>query len=450
MSRATETTNAALRDRDIAHLIHPLHDAALHAHAKVWVKGDGAVLTDADGREFIDGLAGLWNVTAGHGRTELAEVMRDQAATLAYVSGYSGSSNAPAIALAEHLSELCYPSINHFFFTSGGGEATESSIKMSRAYWKLKGKPDKTKVISRIEAYHGVTMAAMSATGLSIYWPLFEPRVPGFIHIPSPYPYRYEAPVGTSQGVAAANELERAILREGPDTVAMFIAEPVQGAGGVIVPQDDYFTRVREICTRYDVLFVADEVITAFGRTGRLFALDHWGVEPDIVQFAKAVTSGYFPFGGIGVSDAIAQTLQDDGRAWMHAYTYSGHPVGCAVALRTLRIVEDEGFPEQATTKGQYLFDALKAALGNHPSVGDIRGKGLMSAVELVQDRATKQSFPPAEQIGRRVNQATIERGLFSRVKGDSYILAPPIVITNEQIDRAVEILADSVRAVVG
>ena len=450
MSSATETTNAALRDRDIAHLIHPLHDATLHAHAKVWVKGDGAVLTDADGREFIDGLAGLWNVTAGHGRTELAEVMRDQAATLAYVSGYSGSSNEPAIALAERLSELCYPSINHFFFISGGGEATESSIKMSRAYWKLKGKPDKTKVISRIEAYHGVTMAAMSATGLSIYWPLFEPRVPGFIHIPSPYPYRYEAPVGTSQGVAAANELERAILREGPDTVAMFIAEPVQGAGGVIVPQDDYFTRVREICTRYDVLFVADEVITAFGRTGRLFALDHWGVEPDIVQFAKAVTSGYFPFGGIGVSDAIAQTLQDDGRAWMHAYTYSGHPVGCAVALRTLRIVEDEGFPEQAATKGQYLFDALKAALGNHPSVGDIRGKGLMSAVELVQDRATKQSFPPAEQIGRRVNQATIKRGLFSRVKGDSYILAPPIVITNEQIDRAVEILADSVRAVVG
>ena len=450
MPSATGTPNATLRARDLAHLIHPLHDAALHAHANVWVKGEGAVLTNADGREFIDGLAGLWNVTAGHGRTELADTMRDQAATLAYVSGYSGSSNEPAIALAERLSELCYPSINHFFFTSGGGEATESSIKMSRAYWKLKGRPNKTKVISRIEAYHGVTMAAMSATGLGIYWPLFEPRVPGFIHIPSPYPYRYEAPAGMSQGVAAANELEQAILKEGPDTVAMFIAEPVQGAGGVIVPQDDYFKRIREICTQYDVLFVADEVITAFGRTGKMFALDHWGVEPDIVQFAKAVTSGYFPFGGIGVNDAIAQALRDDERAWMHAYTYSAHPVGCAVALRTLRIVEEERFPEQAAAKGKYLFNALTAALAHHPHVGDIRGKGLMCAVELVQDKATKQSFPPVEQIGVRVNRATIDRGLFSRVKADSYLLAPPIVITNEQIDQAVEILVDSVGAVVG
>jgi adenosylmethionine-8-amino-7-oxononanoate aminotransferase len=450
MPNVTATPNATLLDRDIAHLIHPLHDAALHAHAKVWAKGEGAILTDADGRKFIDGLAGLWNVTAGHGRTSLADTMRDQAATLAYVSGYSGSSNEPAIALAERLSGLCYPSINHFFFTSGGGEATESSIKMSRAYWKLKGRPNKTKVISRNEAYHGVTMAAMSATGLRIYWPLFEPRVPGFIHIPSPYPYRYEAPAGTSQGVAAANELEEAILREGPDTVAMFIAEPVQGAGGVIVPQDDYFARIREICTKYDVLFVADEVITAFGRTGKMFALDHWGVEPDIIQFAKAITSGYFPFGGIGVSDAISQVLRDDGRAWMHAYTYSAHPVGCAVSLRTLQIVEEECLPEQAATKGQYLFNALTAALAHHPHVGDIRGKGLMCAVELVQDKTTKQSFPPEDNIGLRLNRAAIERGLFSRVKADSYLLAPPIVITTTQIDQAVEILADSVRAVVG
>jgi len=447
---ATGTTNADLRERDLAHLIHPLHDPALHAQAHVWVKGDGAVLTDADGREFIDGLAGLWNVTAGHGRADLAEAMRDQATTLAYVSGYSGSSNQPAIALAEQLSALCYPSINHFFFTSGGGEATESSIKMSRAYWKLKGKPDKTKVISRIDGYHGVTMAAMSATGLSIYWPMFEPRVPGFTHIPSPYPYRYTHPPDVSQGVAAANELEQAILREGPETVAMFIAEPVQGAGGVIVPQDDYFARIREICTEYEVLFVADEVITGFGRTGKLFALDHWGVEPDIVQFAKAITSGYFPFGGIGISDSVARTLHDDGRTWMHAYTYSAHPVGCAVALRMLKIIEEERFPEQAATKGQYLFDAVTAALGDHPRVGNIRGKGLMCAVELVQDKTTKQSYPPADKVGPRVNRATIERGLFSRVKGDTYLLAPPIVITNEQIDQAVGILSAAVREVVG
>ena len=444
------TATADLLTRDIAHLIHPLHDEPLHRNARVWVKGDGAILTDADGREYIDALAGLWNVTAGHGRAELADAMRDQAAELAYVSGYAGSSNPRAIELAERLAALCYPSINRFFFTSGGGEATDSSIKMARAYWKLQGRPDKTKVISRVDGYHGVTLAAMSATGLSRYWPLFEPRVPGFSHIPAPDPYRYEAPPGESQGVAAANELERAILREGADTVAMFIAEPVQGAGGVIVPPDDYFPRIREICDRYEVLLVADEVITGFGRTGRLFALDHWDIEPDIVQFAKAITSGYFPFGGIAINDTIAETLREAGRPWMHAYTYSANPVGCTVALRMLQIIEDERFPEQAATKGHYLLDALNAALADHPHVGDIRGKGLMCAVELVQDKRTKAAFPADQKVGLRVNQQTLERGLFSRIKGDNYLLAPPFVITNEQLDRVVKILAESVRAVLG
>ena len=441
-------TSADLLARDAAHLIHPLHDGSAHRNARVWVRGAGALLTDAEGREYIDGLAGLWNVTAGHGRSELADAMREQASTLAYASGYTGNSNPRAIELAERLGAICYRSINRFFFTSGGGEATESSIKMARAVWKLRGRPDKTKVISRINAYHGVTLAAMSATGLSVYWPLFEPRVPGFLHIPCPDPYRYEAPPGRSQGVAAADELERAILEAGPETVAMFIAEPVQGAGGVIVPPDDYFPRIREICNRYDVLLVADEVITGFGRTGRLFALDHWGVEPDIVQFAKAITSGYFPFGGIGVSDAIAATLDEAGRPWMHAYTYSAHPVGCAVALRTLDIVEDEHFPEQASAKGEELLGRLRSALADHPHAGDIRGKGLMCAVELVQDRASKRPFPAERGVGAAVLRETLDRGLVSRVKGDTYVLAPPIVITSEQIERLVATLADAVRAV--
>ena len=441
----TNLTNAELLARDQAHLVHPLHEPSLHAGGRVWVKGDGAVLTDADGRECIDALAGLWNVTAGHGRRELAEAMREQACALPYCSGYSGNSNPRAIELAERLAALCYPSINHFFFTSGGGEATESSIKLARAYWKMRGHPAKTKVISRVDGYHGVTLAAMSATGISTYWPLFEPRVPGFLHIPSPYPYRYEAPAGVSQGVAAANELEQAILREGADSVAMFLAEPVQGAGGVIVPQDDYFPRIREICDRYDVLLVADEVITGLGRTGEMFALRHWGVEPDIMQFAKAITSGYFPFGGIGIRDHIADALRENGGPWMHAYTYSAHPVGCAVALRTLRIIDDERFPEQAAAKGRYLLEALRGALADHPHVGDIRGKGLMCAVELVEDRATKQSFPSARQIGLRVLKRTLGHGMLSRVKGDNYLLAPPIVITHAQLDRCVEILCRSI-----
>ena len=366
------------------------------------MKGDGAVLTDADGREYLDGLAGLWNVTAGHGRTELADAMREQAASLAYVSGYAGSSNPHAIELAEQLSAICYPSINHFFFTSGGGEATDSAIKTARAFWKLRGRSSKTKVISRVDGYHGVTLAAMSATGISRYWPQFEPRVPGFVHISAPDPYRYEAPDGSSVGIAAANELERAIQREGADTVALFIAEPVQGAGGVIVPPDDYFPRIREICDRYDVLLAADEVITGFGRTGHLFALDHWGIEPDIVQFAKAITSGYFPFGGIGISDAITETIEAAGEPWMHAYTYSAHPVGCAVALRMLRIIEEERFPEQAAVKGKALLRGLNDALADHPHVGNIRGMGLMCAVELVEDRADETPVRPWPRHRRR------------------------------------------------
>ncbi len=442
--------NTELLERDRAHLIHPLHNRKIHETAHVWVKGEGAVLTRADGAEFIDGLAGLWNVVAGHGRGELAAAAAEQMETLAYCSGYSGSSNPRAIELAERLAGMTYPSVNRFFFTSGGGEASDTSFKMARYYWKLRDKPEKTKVISREFGYHGVTLAAMSATGLSAYWSMFEPRVPGFVHIPSPYPYRYEAPAGVSPGVAAADELETAILREGPDTVAMFLAEPVQGAGGVIVPQDDYFPRIREICDQYDVLLVADEVITGFGRTGKMFALDHWGVEPDIVQFAKAITSGYFPLGGVGVNDEIGEVLDRDDAVWMHAYTYSAHPVGCAVALRNIDIIEKEEFPRQAAEKGAYLIEKLQAALGDHPHVGEVRGKGLMCAVEVVADRATKEEFPAEEKVGARINAETQKRGLFSRLRGDVYCLAPPIVVTEKQLDRIVEILRDSINAVVG
>ena len=445
MQHATKTQ---FLERDQRHLIHPIHSRSAHADGHVWVRGHGAVMEDADGNEYLDGLSGLWNVVAGHGRTELADAAAGQMSTLAYCSAYAGSSSPPAIDLAERLAGITYPSINRFFFTSGGGESSETSFKLARSYWKLRGKPHKTKVISRQWGYHGVTLAAMSATGIATYWPAFEPRVPGFIHIPSPYPYRYEAPPRVSQGVAAADELERAIVREGADTVAMFLAEPVQGAGGVIVPQDDYFPRIREICDRYDVLFAADEVITGFGRTGKLFALDHWGVQPDMMQFAKAVTSGYFPLGGVGVNDAIAEVLDGASGPWMHAYTYSAHPTGCAVALRAIDIILDEDFAGQAAVKGDRLLAGLTDALAGHPHVGDVRGKGLMCAVEIVHDRATKEEFPTADNVGNRVHAAAQARGLFSRVRGDVFPLAPPVVTSEQQLDRMVEILRDSVHEV--
>ena len=447
----TTAAERSLIDRDIAHLVHPLHNQAAHESAKIWVGGKGAYIEDSEGNEYIDCLSGLWNNTAGNGRPELADAAAAQMRQMAFVSGYAGSSNPRAIELSERLAHLTYPSINHFYLTSGGGESTDSNIKLARYYWKLKGKPDKTKVISRIWGYHGVTMAAMCATGIPAYWPMFEPRIPGFSHIPSPYPYLYEAPEGSrSQGIAAADELEKQILEEGADTVAMFIAEPVQGAGGVIVPQEDYFKRIREICDQYEVLLVADEVITGFGRTGKMFGLEHWGIEPDLMQFAKAITSGYFPLGGIGISDEIASVMNDSGSPWMHAYTYSSHPVGCAVALAMMDIIENEDFVGQAQTKGKHLLVKLKEALADHPHVGEVRGLGMMCGVELVKDKATKEMFDASDGIGAKVHAETVKRGMFSRVRGDCYCVAPPIVTSESTIDDIASILGDSVEAVLG
>jgi adenosylmethionine-8-amino-7-oxononanoate aminotransferase len=349
---------------DQAHLLHPLHHPSAYAGTRLWVKGEGAWITDDTGRRYLDGLSGLWNVNVGHGRQELADAARHQMATLAFHSAYAGGTNGPAIALAERLSAIAYPSINTFFFTSGGAESSETSFKTARFYWKALGKPDKVKVISRHRAYHGLTLAAMSATGLPVFWPMFEPRVPGFSHIDAPDPYRFvHSDTTVSLGVAMANKLEEALLREGPDTVAAFIAEPVQGAGGVIVPPADYFPRIREICTKYDVLLIADDVITGFGRTGRWFGLEHYGVEPDIMQFAKGITSGYIPLGGIGVSDRVRDVMNGvpAGKRWMHAFTYSGHPTCCAVALANLDIFEREALVSRAEASGARLLNRLRA-----------------------------------------------------------------------------------------
>ncbi len=437
---------------DLAHLIHPLYHPSDHQKPRIWVEGHGPMLKDLDGNEVIDGLSGLWNVNVGHGRRELAEAAMQQMSTLAYCSGYTGSTNVPAIELAERLSTLTFPSINTFFFTSGGAESTESSLKTARFYWKTQGKPEKIKLISRTLGYHGVTMAAMSATGIPEYWTMFEPRVPHILHIESPYPYRFEGGDGTtSQGVAAANLLEEAILREGPETVAAFIAEPIQGAGGVIAPQDDYFPRIREICDTYDVLLISDEVITGFGRTGTWFGLEHWGIEPDIMQFAKGITSGYIPFGGIGVSDTIKEAIDTTppDKRWMHAFTYSAHPTCCAVALANIDILTNEGLVQHAAEVGNRLHEGLHT-LDDTPHVGDVRGLGLMAGVELVEDKASKKPFPAAAKVSARMGQELFQRGLYTRMRGETICLAPPLVTTPEQIDRIVDIVRDAIHAVVG
>jgi adenosylmethionine-8-amino-7-oxononanoate aminotransferase len=448
--------------RDQAYLIHALHSQKAQESAHIWVRGEGALLWDQTGREYLDALSGLWNVVLGHGRESLAEAAAQQMRVLPYATAYTGSSNLPAIDLGERLAELCYPSINRFFFTSGGGESNESAFKTARFFARIQGHRDKYKVIGRTWGYHGTTLATMSATGISSYWPMFGPPVAGFLHIDSPYPYRFEPPVAIDSdqqqggatrtpGQMAADQLEKAILREGPDTVAAFLGEPVQGAGGVIVPPDDYWPRIREICDRYDVLLIADEIITGLGRTGDWFGLSRYGIEPDIVCFAKAITSGYFPLGGIGVNDRIAEAIdQAEGRqTWMHAYTYSGHPVGCAVALKTIEIIQQESLLERAGELGDRLLEKL-GTLKSHPHVGDVRGQGLMTAVELVADKSTKQEFPAEQQIGAKVHEATQARGMFTRMRGDIYVIAPPFITTEAQLDRMVNILGESIEEVLG
>ena len=435
---------------DLDHLLHPLNHPSAHQQAKIWVEGRGAVISDVDGGEYIDGLSGLWCVNVGHGRAELAEAARQQMSTLAYCSSYAGSSNLPAIALAERLSGLVYPSINTFFFTSGGAEASESSFKTARFYWKAKGQPDKVKIISRMKGYHGVTLAAMSATGLPAYWPQFEPRTTGFVQVAPPYCYRCELKQTPGHcPIDNAQDLEATILREGADTVAAFIAEPVMGAGGVIPPPAEYFPAVREVCDRHGVLFIADEVITGFGRTGKMFALGHWNVQPDIVSFAKGVTSGYVQLGGILIGKPLAEWLRNlpPSQPWMHAYTYSGHPVACAVALKNLEIIEREGLVARAAEMGARLIEGLRT-LESLRSVGEVRGLGLMAGVELVADKATRADYPASAKFGPSVLAAARERGVLLRNRGDVICMAPPLVVSEEQVDRIVQVLGDSIKAV--
>lgn len=442
MSRRT-----SLIEKDQHHLLHPLHHPDAHKAPLIIESGEGVWIKTIDGDRYIDGLSGLWNVLIGHGNVELADTARAQMVDLAYFSNYVGVSNVPAIELASKLAGYAYPSLNTTFFASGGAEANETAFKTARYYWKRLGHPNKVKVIARQDGYHGVTLAAMSATGITPFWPMFEPRVPNFLHIPAPNPYRFEGDIreGESIGEAASRALEEAILREGPDTVGAFIAEPVQGAGGVIVPPDDYFPLVREVCDKHDVLLIADEVITGFGRTGKWFALNHWGIEPDIMSFAKGITSGYQPLGGIQVSDKIREviyTAPPDQR-WMHAFTYSGHATCCAVALKNIEILERENLASRSGTMGQKLLMGL-TDLTDLDCVGNVRGLGLMCAIEFVADKETKESANIAVDILRECQN----RGLITRVKGESLLLAPPLVISNGEIDLLLEILRTSIETV--
>ncbi|MBI3972793.1 MAG: aspartate aminotransferase family protein [Chloroflexi bacterium] len=412
-----------LVELDQRYLLHPQHHPADHAEPVIFARGEGAILWDLRGRRYIDGLSCLWNVNVGHGRRELAAAAAKQMEQLAFANSYCGSSNEPAITLAARLATLTPATLNTVFFTTGGAESNDTAFKTARYYWHLRGQPHKTKIISRANGYHGVTLGATSATGLPAFHARFGPLAPDFLHVPA----------------MDAGALEARIRQEGPETVAAFIAEPVQGAGGVYPPPAEYFPRVREICDKYDVLFIADEVITGFGRTGTFWGLDQWNVVPDILSFAKGITSGYQPLGGVIFSDAIRDVIynQPPDVKWMHAYTYSAHPTCCAVAHANLDIFERERLVERARQLGGRLQEGL-GVLRGEPYVADVRGLGMMAAVEVKPNAINGGGAAIAAELKRR--------GLFTRFRADIVMFAPPLVIQEDELDELVEIVVSTVR----
>ncbi len=446
----TSSDADALIRADIEHIIHPQHHVLDHGEPVVYERGEGALLWDVKGNEYIDGLSSLWNVAVGHGRKELAQTAAEQMERLAFNNSYVGFSNVPSIRLAERLLELVYPNMQAMFFCNSGSEAVDGALKLARYFWFLQGKTEKMKIVARKEAYHGSTYGATAATGLPAFHHGFGPLLEGFVRVDTCYPYRCTHCRGAADcNLACADDIEQAIVREGPETVAAVIGEPVPGAGGVLVPTPGYWPRLREICDRHDVLLIADEVITGFGRTGRWFALQHWGVQPDIMTVAKAITSAYLPLAAFIMSTRIHQVVLSapTESKFMHGYTNAGHPTACAVALRNLQIIDEEGLIEAAASLGERLLQELRS-LSSHPHVGDVRGLGLVAGLELVAEKESRAPFDPAQIVGPRLLKEMRSRGLVTRVKGESILLAPPFVTTEEQIDRIVDIVAKSIKAV--
>jgi putrescine---pyruvate transaminase len=436
-----------LDELDRTHWLHPQADlGGPPAPRLVFESAHGCTVKDVSGRGFIDALSGLWNVNIGWGRAELAEAAAEQMRKLPFESAYGGFAHRPGIALAERIAQLTPGDLEVTFFAGGGAEANDTAYKLARLYWRLRGEPARVKIVSRYRDYHGLTYGATSATGLPNFWKDVGPLAQDFLHAPAPDPYRFDG-----EGTATDHhlqELERLIDEAGADTVAAVIVEPVQGAGGVIVPPPGYLRGVRDLCDRRGLLLIADEVITGFGRTGSWFAGHTFDFTPDLLLFAKGVTSGYLPLSGVVITPAVRDVLATLGGTLPHAFTYSGHPVACAVALRNLDIMESEGLVERAREQGAKLLSELRR-LDRHEIVGDVRGVGLMCGVEIVRDRATKASFEPSAGVGRRVVAEMLERGVITRVcAGDVIGMAPPFVVTDAEVERIVTALDEALGAV--
>ena len=445
MTTHTPSEVKSLQESALEHLwvyLREPSDMAEKGDPTIFVSGEGVHVTDALGNTSIDGMSGLWLKNVGYGRTEIADAAYQQMLKLTYMP--LGTTTEPTIRLAEKISQIAPGDMTRSFFTSGGSEAVETALKLSRAYFKRVGEPNRTKFISRKGSYHGATMGAMALGGSHLYPKIdYEPLMPGVFHVPQPLPYRCEFGGQTPEECAelCVNAIEETIKFQDPDTIAGVVAEPISSPLGCVVPGDNYWPRLREICDKYGVLLIADEVITGFGRTGKMFCTEHWGVVPDIMTVAKGLTSGYIPMGGAITRGAISDAFIGSARAaFKHVITFGGHPVAAAAALKNIEIMEDEGMIENSAQMGSYLLDGLKEMKEKYQMIGDVRGLGLFCGVEIVADRKTKEFFPAEADLANRLTQGFADNGLILR-GGDRMNVAPPLCITRGEVDDLVSIM---------
>lgn len=447
-----DRTERELRRLDRAHLVHGFGSPAETDRDGTvrLVKGRGIHVWDAEGRRYIDGVSSLWNVNVGHGRREIARAIAEQARAIEYAPTLIGFSSEPAIRLAARVAKMAPKGLTRVVFTGGGSESNESVIRLVRLLARLSGRKDKIGIVALSRAYHGSSTGAASLTGLPAFHTHYEPMMEGVHRMARPDRHHPDFdPADPESGARCADELERIIERAGADRIGAFIAEPVQGVGGVVAPPPGWFARIREICDRHQVLLVADEVITGFGRLGRNFGMQAAGVVPDMIAFAKGVTSGYVPLGGVILHEDLYRVILDAGEDFVlhHGYTYSGHPVACAAGLANLDILDSEDLIRGVRRKAKPFAKMLRA-LERHSIVGEVRTAGLMGAVELVRDRETMEPFPDAERVPWRVRQAALERGVFLRA-GLSFVVAcPPFITTEAQLEDLIGRLDGAIGAV--
>ncbi|WP_442963973.1 aspartate aminotransferase family protein [Pseudomonas sp. MM211] len=406
---------------------------------RIITRGEGVHLWDSEGNKILDGMAGLWCVALGYGREELVQAASRQMRELPFYNTFFQTAHPPVLELAKSLAEVTPAGMNHVVFTGSGSEGNDTMLRMVRHYWALKGKPSKKVIIARENGYHGSTVAGASLGGMKGMHEQGDLPIPGIVHIAQPYWFGEGGDMTPEAfGIWAAEELEKKILEVGEDNVAAFIAEPIQGAGGVIIPPDSYWPKVREILAKYEILFVADEVICGFGRTGEWFGSDYYGNTPDMMTIAKGLTSGYVPMGGLVVRDEIVAVLNEGGD-FNHGFTYSGHPVAAAVALENIRILREEKILERVREEtAPYLQKRLRE-LADHPLVGEVRGVGMLGAIELVKDKQTRERYPSDKAVGMICRGHCFENGLIMRAVGDTMIISPPLVISKTEIDELVD-----------